>query len=239
MDFNEFKNGLNENFKKQNINLTEEQCKNFYEYMKALIEWNNKINLTAILEPKEIILKHFYDSITINKYIRDKEKVIDVGTGAGFPGVPLKIINKGIKITLLDSLNKRINFLEEIKNILNLKEIETIHGRAEDYGQDKRYREKFDVCTSRAVAPLNVLLEYMVPFIKKDGICVCMKGQDVEEEINKAQNALKVLGCEIENVETLKLTENENVRNIIIIRKKESTNLKYPRKAGLSKKNPL
>lgn len=207
--------------------------------MKLLIEWNEKINLTAILEPEDIIVKHFIDSLTIAGYIREEDKILDIGTGAGFPGIPLKIVYKDANLSLLDAVNKKIIFLNEVISNLNLNNTETIHGRAEDYGQDIKYREKFDVCTSRAVAPLNTLLEYMLPFIKEGGICICMKGPSAEEELKQANNALKELGGTIAKVEKLNLSDEENQRNIIIIRKTKKTPNKYPRKAGMAKKSPL
>ena len=147
MQIEEFSQELKENMKKININITDLQTQKFFKYMNLLIEWNQKINLTAITKPEEIILKHFIDSLTICKYIKKEKSLIDVGTGAGFPGIPLKIVNKDIKITLLDSLNKRINFLDEVIEKLNLKNIETKHGRAEEFGKDKSYRENYDIAT--------------------------------------------------------------------------------------------
>ena len=157
MELEEFTKIFNNYLEKLNLTLTEEQIEKFYNYMNLLIEWNKKINLTAIVEPKDIILKHFIDSLTIVKYIKEGETIIDVGTGAGFPGIPLKIAREDLKITLADSLNKRINFLNEVINKLDLKNIETIHTRAEELGKNKKYREKFDIATSRAVANMSTL----------------------------------------------------------------------------------
>ena len=186
MELEEFTLIFNNYLKDLELELKQEQIKKFYTYMNLLIEWNKRINLTAIIEPKEIILKHFIDSLTISKYIEDGANVIDVGTGAGFPGIPLKICRNNIKVTLLDSLNKRINFLNEVINELNLKDIEAIHGRAEELGKNKAYREKFSVSTSRAVANLSTLAEYLLPFVKVNGKCICMKGVEIEEELNSA-----------------------------------------------------
>ena len=231
----DFKQKLNE----FDININDEQIKSFEKYMNLLLEWNEKINLTAITQPKEVKLKHFVDSLTVLKYINDDDKVIDIGTGAGFPGIPLKIMKKNAKITLLDSLNKRINFLNIVIETLNLSNIQAIHGRAEEIARNKLYREKYDVAVSRAVANLSTLTEYMLPFVKIDGKCICMKGANVNEELERAQNAIKELGGEIERVDNFYLSDNDNERNIIVIKKVKETNPKYPRKAGTPSKEPL
>lgn len=215
------------------------QEKAFSTYMDLLLEWNEKMNLTAITDKDEIVLKHFIDSLTISKYIKDNSKVIDIGTGAGFPGIPLKIYNDSINVTLLDSLNKRVNFLNEVIQTLDLKQTVAIHGRAEDYAKEPRFREKFDVATSRAVSNLSTLLEYMLPFVKKDGICVCMKGANVDEEIKNAKNALNLLGGKIEKIDTFYLPNSDVKRNIVIVKKIKNTIKKYPRNAGTPAKKPL
>ena len=225
--------------KEFNIEINEEQIKSFEKYMNLLLEWNEKINLTAITQPDEVKLKHFVDSLTVLKYINDDDKVIDIGTGAGFPGIPLKIMKGNTKITLLDSLNKRINFLNIVIETLNLRNIQAIHGRAEEIARNKLYREKYDVAVSRAVANLSTLTEYMLPFVKVGGKCICMKGANVNEEIEKAKNAIKELGGEIERVDNFYLSDNDNERNIIVIKKIKETNPKYPRKAGMPSKEPL
>lgn len=230
---------LREELKKTKKELNREQIEKFYKYMQLLIEWNEKINLTSIVEPKEIIIKHFLDSLTISKHINKKSTVIDIGTGAGFPGIPIKIEQEDIKMTLLDSLNKRIKFLEEVIKDLSIKDIQAIHGRAEDFGQNANFREEYDVCVSRAVAQMNVLIEYMLPFVKLNGICICMKGPEVENELKNAEHAIKELGGKIEKVEKLSLSGNENQRSIIIIKKIQKTPKKYPRKPGCSRKAPL
>lgn len=223
--------------------LSDEKHNKFQKYMNLLIEWNKNINLTAITDKDEIELKHFVDSLTINKYISDNSKVIDVGTGAGFPGIPLKIYNESLDITLLDSLNKRINFLNHVIEELNLNKIKAVHSRAEDAAKNLDYREKFDVATSRAVANLSTLVEYLLPFVRVNGICICMKGPNVEEELGRAKKAIEVLGGRIEKVDNLKLAadgaENDLERNIIIIRKVRKCSSKYPRKAGMPSKEPI
>jgi len=229
---------LKEKSEKIGINLKQIDLEKFYDYMNLLLQWNEKINLTAITEPKEIILKHFIDSLSIEKYIKDGNKLIDVGTGAGFPGIPLNIARNDIKITLLDSLNKRVVFLEDVINKLELKNINAIHSRVEEYAKNKNYRESYDIATSRAVAPLNVLLEYLLPLVKINGICICMKGPN-KEEIDLANNALKTLGGKIEQIDEILLPDSDIKRNIIIVRKINKTPEKYPRKVGMPSKEPL
>ena len=239
MRFDDFKEKMIINVDKLGITLSEIQLKQFYNYMNLLIEWNKKINLTAITEPNEIILKHFVDSLTISKYISDGTRVVDVGTGAGFPGIPLKIYRQDIEITLLDSLQKRINFLDEVIRELNLEKIETIHSRVEDFGKDKKYREKFDIATSRAVANLATLSEYLLPLVKIGGKVISMKGSLIEEELENSKNAIKILGGEIERVDEFDLPNSDISRNIILIDKVKETPNKYPRKAGEPSKKPL
>lgn len=219
--------------------ITDKQKQQFFDYMNMLIDWNSKINLTAITEPNEIILKHFADSITILKEIKDDSRIIDVGTGAGFPGIPLKIANGTLDVTLLDSLNKRINFLNEVINKLELEKIKPIHFRVEEAGQNEQYREKFDVATSRAVASLNILVEYMLPLVTIGGVCICMKGAEIGEELESSKKAINILGGEIEKVESFNLANTEMKRNVVIIRKVKKTPNKYPRKAGTPSKDPL
>ena len=239
MEFKEFYEDFLEKSNKINQEINEEQAKKLYEYMRLIIEWNKKVNLTAITEEKEIILKHFIDSIVISKYINENSNIVDIGTGAGFPGIPLNIVNNKANYVLLDSLNKRINFLNEVIEKEDLKNIIAIHDRVEEFGRNKKYREKFDIATSRAVAQLNVLLEYMLPLLKVGGICICMKGPNIEEELENAKNALKILGGKIETVEKINLPQSDIVRNIIIIKKEKNTPGKYPRKAGTPSKEPI
>lgn len=238
MEFEIFSEELEIKAKQIEIELTKEQIEKYYNYMNLLLEWNEKINLTAIIEPREVILKHFVDSLTIAKYIKENEKLIDVGTGAGFPGIPLSIVKENTDIVLLDSLNKRINFLEEVKENLKLENITTIHGRAEEFGKNKNEREKYDIATSRAVAPLNILLEYLLPLVKVGGRAICMKGANIEE-IENAKNALEILGGKIEKIEEITLSNSDIKRNIIIVKKVKNTPSKYPRKPGTPSKEPI
>ena len=236
MEYKEFETIFMEKAKECDINV--KNLEKFYHYMKLLLDWNEKINLTAITKPEDIIEKHFLDSLTIQKYIKENEKVIDVGTGAGFPGIPLAICNE-FNITLLDSLNKRVNFLNDVKEKLKLNNVQNIHGRAEEIAQDLKYREKFDIATSRAVAPMNVLIEYLLPFVKIGGICICMKGPNVKEEMLNIDKVVKLLGGSIQNIENIKLLDGKIERNIVIIKKEMQTPKKYPRKAGTPSKSPL
>ena len=236
MGFNE---KLLEKLNKIQLNVNDEVLNKFWVYMTNLLEWNEKINLTAITDEDDIILKHFIDSLTILEYIPEKSNVIDVGTGAGFPGIPLKIVREDINMTLMDSLNKRITFLNEIINKLGLKKINAIHSRAEELAKIPEHREKYDIAVSRAVANLSTLSEYMIPFVKVGGKCICMKGSNIEEELKTAKNAIKELGGEIEKVINFKLPDSDNERNIIIIKKVRNTKSKYPRKAGMPSKEPL
>lgn len=239
MDIKELREELEKKLNVLNIELKEKQVKQFYDYINLLIEWNKKINLTAIIEPKEIILKHFVDSLTISKFINERSTLIDVGTGAGFPGIPLKIIRNDIDITLVDSLNKRIKFLDDVIEKLNLNNIKAVHGRVEEIGRNKSYREKFDYATSRAVANTATLSEYLIPLINKNGKCIYMKGPDVDEELEKGKNAINVLGGKILKKEEFKLPYSDIGRTIIIIEKIKKTPGKYPRKAGMPSKEPI
>ena len=239
MELKEFSIKLKALAEKINVELTENNIENFYKYMNLLIEWNNKMNLTAIIEPNDIILKHFIDCLVIDKYIKNDSTIIDVGTGAGFPGVPLSFVNEKSNFTLMDTLNKRIKFLDEVVHITNSKNIKNIHARAEELAKNKDYREKFDFATSRAVASLNVLLEYMLPFVKVNGYCICMKGSNVKDELDNAKNALNILGGIIEDVIEFDLPDTDIGRSIVIIKKIKQTPNKYPRKAGTPSKKPL
>lgn len=239
MEKKEFELLLKERMEQIGIDLNEFQIEQFYRYMNLLLKWNQNINLTAIVEPKEIILKHFIDSVMISKYLERKDNLIDVGTGAGFPGIPLKIVKPNIKITLLDSLNKRVLFLQEVIKELKLDNIEVFHGRAEEFGKNEKYREKFDIVTSRAVANLSTLSEYMLPFVKIKGYCICMKGAEIEEELDTAKNAIYILGGKIEKIDSFNLLNTDMKRNNLILIKEKSTPSKYPRKAGMPAKEPI
>lgn len=239
MEFERFEKSLKEKVEKLGIELNDYQVKQFYNYMKLLIEWNKKINLTAIIDPEDIILKHFIDSLTIAKYINEKDKIADIGTGAGFPGIPIKILNPENEMLLVDSLNKRIKFLEMVIQEDKLKNIKVLHGRAEEIGHNKAYRGNFDVVTSRAVAKLNILLEYMLPLLKLGGKCICLKGPNIEEELEEARNAIKILGGQIDKIEQMELPYSDNRRNIIIIKAVKQSPNKYPRKPGTPTTSPL
>ena len=239
MDFDEFKDELIIQAKKIDVILDEEQIQKFYKYMELLLEWNEKINLTAIVEPRDVILKHFVDSLTICKELQKNKTLADIGTGAGFPGIPVKILRPDLDITLIDSLNKRVNFLTMVIEALKLEKIIALHGRIEDFGKNKKYREKFDYVTSRAVANLSTLSEYMIPLVKIGGKCICMKGSNIDEELKNAEKAIKILGGKIEKVDTFLLPDTDMGRNIILIKKAKATPNKYPRKAGTPAKEPI
>lgn len=237
MDFEQFFKKLHNNLKNIDIEIDIYDAELFWKYTNLLLEWNDKINLTAITDINEIIVKHFTDSLTICNLIEKDSNIIDVGTGAGFPGVPIAIIRKDINVTLVDSLNKRINFLNDLQQKLNLKNVEIIHSRAEELGKKVEYREKYDVAVSRAVAPLNILLEYLVPFTKVHGKILCMKGPNVSEEIKLIDNALNELKSNVKSIDKIQLNDME--RNILIIEKDKETDAKYPRNPGIPSKKPL
>ncbi len=230
---------IQKNSRNLNIMFNVEQMEKFFKYMNLLIDWNEKINLTAITEPKEIIIKHFIDSVTISKYLNNNDKIIDIGTGAGFPGIPIKIVDDTLNITLLDSLNKRINFLNEVLKKLELNNIVAIHSRVEDFGRSIKNKEMYDKAVSRAVARLNVLAEYMLPLLKVGGQCICMKGPDIDEEVGQSEKAINILGGKIKEVEKFTLPNTDMGRSIVIIEKIKVTPNKYPRKAGIPSKEPL
>lgn len=239
VDINKFKNLLIEGSKEFSVELCGNKTDKFLKYMEMLKDWNTKINLTAITEDEEIIIKHFIDSISVIPFIESTDsKIIDIGTGAGFPGIPIKIVLQNTKVTLLDSLNKRINYLNDVIQKLNLVDIESIHGRAEEYGVKKEFREKFDIAIARAVASLPTLLEYCLPFVKVGGVFIAMKGT-CDEEIESSKKALETLGGKIEDIKKFNLPSTDINRNIIIVRKFRQTPIKFPRKSGKPSKEPL
>lgn len=231
-------NNFIEELKNINIDVTEEQLNQLEEYYKLLVEWNNKINLTRIIEKEDVYLKHFYDSATINKIINlnDINEFCDFGTGAGFPGMVIKILFPKLNITLVDSLNKRIIFLNVVIEKLNLKNIKTIHSRIEDFA--KLNRNKFDLVTARAVAPLNVLLEYSIPMVKINKYFLAMKA-NINEELEKGNNAIKLLNIELIKREEFKLPYEDSTRNLLLFQKNKETNSKYPRSNNDIKRKPL
>lgn len=238
----DFKQTLKEEALKKDIQLNDIQLDRLYVYKELLIEWNSKINLTAITEDYQIILKHFIDCLEIVKYIKNDESIIDIGTGAGFPGVVIAIYyDNKVNITLLDSLNKRILFLEEVVKKLTLKNVKIIHARAEECAHKNEFRERYDLVVSRAVAPLNILLEYDIPYIKVGGRALLLKGNNVLEEIKDSDNALKILNCHLSNIYKYNYQVNEDIynRNIIEINKFNKCSPKYPRSYGKIKKSPL
>lgn len=239
MKFDEFVKKISNYLDEIQIKLNDKQLMQFYKYMNLLIEWNKKINLTSIIEPEEIIIKHFVDSVIISKYIEKGLKVIDVGTGAGFPGIPLKIVRDDIEIVLLDSLNKRVNFLNEVIKDIKLEKIQTIHARVEEFAKNKKYRENFDAVISRAVANMSTLSEYMLPLTKVGGKMLSMKGPDFEKEIENSKKAISILGGEIEKIDEYQLPKTEMKRSIIIVEKVKNTPQKYPRKPGTPAKEPI
>lgn len=233
------------NCKKWNIVLTEKQIKQFDQYYDLLVEWNSFMNLTAITEFDEVCQKHFLDSLSIVKAYPDhyfKENTfqfIDIGTGAGFPSIPIKIVFPNLKFTLVDSLNKRIKFLNEVIDQLQLSDCTAVHGRAEDLAKNSSYREQYDFCVSRAVANLSTLCEYCMPYVKVGGRFVSYKSEKITEEAEKAKHAISVLGGKFERQVEFTLPDSDIYRNIYIIQKEKITPQKYPRKAGLPSKEPL
>lgn len=223
------------------VDFDENKYSKFMQYKDIIKEWNEKINLTAITDDDEIIKKHFIDSIKIFKFspIKNAKNIIDIGTGAGLPGIPIKILFPEIRLVLLDSLRKRVNFLNNVISELNLKNIEAIHGRAEDFAQDKKYREKFDFAVSRAVANLSVLSEYCIPYVKVNGYFIALKGPSVSGEIDDSKNAVKILGGTIKEIIEVKIEDTDLEHNLVVISKNSSTSVIYPRKAGTANKNPL
>ena len=238
MNLKEFQKIFKEECYKNRIEFKENVSEKFYQYMNLILEWNEKINVTAIKEEKEFIVKHFVDSLTICGFIKESNRVLDIGTGAGFPGIPVKLYHPNIDATLIDSVNKKVTVLKDVIEKLKLEKIEALHIRAEDFAQDLNYRERFDVVTTRAVSSLATISEYMLPFVRIGGIAICMKGPNIEQELEDAKKAIKLLGGEIEKIEKIQL-DNEFERNIIVIKKINKTDKKYPRGQGRPAKEPI
>lgn len=232
---------FDEMVKELNIEVTDKMKEQFDQYYELLVEWNKVMNLTGITEYDEVNSKHFIDSISIVKAIdmNTVDSVIDIGTGAGFPGIPLKIAFPHLKVTLLDSLNKRIKFLDTVIEELGLENISTIHGRAEDFAKKGEYREQYDLCVSRAVANLSTLSEYCIPYVKVNGSFIPYKSGEIDEELMQSEKAVKILGGTIENAVKFQLPGTDIGRSFVIIRKVKNTGKKYPRKAGLPSKEPI
>lgn len=236
-----FVNDLSKVAKEYGLELTSDQISAFNRYYELLVEWNEKINLTAITEPREVAIKHIVDSLSCyqKELFTGQVSLIDVGTGAGFPGLPLKIFYPELKLTLLDSLNKRVKFLQLVVDELGLKDVEVIHARSEEAARNKKYREKFDLATARAVARLSIICEYCLPFVKQGGTFIALKGRQYEEEIQEAQKAFSVLGGKLVKSMPVKLPELEDKRAVVYIKKEKATPKVYPRKAGTPERNPI
>ena len=238
-DYNQ--NKFVDNCKNMGISLSEQQQEQFLRYYEILIEWNSFMNLTGITEFDEVMKKHFEDSLELVRVlsIKDIHTLLDVGTGAGFPGIPLKIAFPHLRVVLLDSLGKRVKFLNHVIEQLGLLDIKAIHGRAEDFARDSMYREKFDVTVSRAVANLSSLSEYCIPYTKINGFFISYKSGKIEEELEQAEKAVSVLGGKVQNVDKFVLSDTDMERSLVVIRKVKETPKKYPRKAGLPSREPI
>lgn len=239
MNYNleKFKNGLQQ----LHIALSEKQMEQFLQYYELLVEKNKVMNLTAITEFDEVVEKHFLDSVSLTKQmdLHQPLKVLDLGTGAGFPGIPLKIVFPELEITLMDSLNKRVLFLQDVISSLQLENIEAVHGRAEEAARNKKYRESFDLCVSRAVANISTLSEYCLPFVKIDGSFISYKSSTIEDELEDGKKGIAILGGKVKDVYKFTLPDSELQRSFVIIEKEKKTPKAYPRKAGTPSKEPL
>lgn len=232
---------LREGLEQLNIEVDNKTLEKLINFKDILLEWNEKINLTAITDEREIYIKHFLDSATClsTGYIEDNDKIIDIGTGAGFPGLVLKILKDNIDITLLDSLKKRMKYLEEAISKLGVGKLDIIHGRAEEYGVKNGQRESYDIALSRAVASLNVLSEYCIPFVKVGGLFLCQKGPNYSDELKEAEKAINILGGKVEDIKKYILPYSDIAHYIIVIRKLSSTPTKFPRKPGKPSSSPI
>lgn len=239
MNYNleKFKNGLQQ----LHIELSEKQMEQFLQYYDMLVEKNKVMNLTAITEFDEVVEKHFLDSVSLTKKIdlHQPLKVLDLGTGAGFPGIPLKIVFPELEITLMDSLNKRVLFLQDVISSLQLQDIEAVHGRAEEAARNKKYREGFDLCVSRAVANISTLSEYCLPFVKIGGSFISYKSSTIEDELEDGKKGIAILGGKVKDVYKFTLPDSELQRSFVVIQKEKKTPKAYPRKAGTPSKDPL
>ncbi len=224
-------------FKKYGLSLSGAQCEKFDVYFHHLVETNKYMNLTAITEEDEVVVKHFLDSVLPFELFEKGTKIVDVGSGAGFPAIPLKIFRDDLEVCMLDSLNKRVKFLNDVIEKLNLKNAAAVHGRAEDFAKENR--EKFDVATARAVASLDTLVEYLLPLVKVGGCAIIYKATKVDQEVVNAQNAIKILGGKLEKIQNFKIDEFEIERNVLVIRKISKTPLKFPRGKNLPKTAPI
>lgn len=228
---------------KHNFKITKEQEEQFKIYFKELIETNKVVNLTRITEEGDVYLKHFFDSVTplftFGEVFKDGSSLCDVGAGAGFPSIPLKILMPSLKVTIVDSLAKRLKFLESLIKKLNLSDVELVHGRAEDVGQNPKYREKFDLVTARAVANMTVLCEYCLPLVKNGGYFVALKGPKAADELTDSQKALSVLGGKLIRDEELTLPDSDEERTLVLVEKVKNTPKKYPRQAGTPRRKPI